>query len=125
LACAGTGVALVVGDLGISRCVLGVVPDLGAAWALELELWGVVRAEFLTVWADPLLGWCFLVDLIEPLLVRSGLVGSLGGSGRKDISADQAEVIEEFTCFTVCDEKGDQSSEVSGGLVGVLLGIVL
>lgn len=102
-------------SLGIAWSVLGVVPNLGTVWALDGDVGGLVGAELLAVGTDPLLGWGLLVDLVELLLGWSGLVGGFGGGCGEDVSADDTKVGEDLSELGVCDEQGDQDSQVSGG----------
>jgi len=92
-----------------------VVSDLGAVGALDSDVGRVLRAELLTIGADPLLGRGLLVDLVELVLVGSCLVGGLGGGGCEDVSSDEAEVIEDLSELGVGNEEGNEHSQVRGG----------
>lgn len=102
-------------SLGIGRRVLGVVSDLGTIGTLDSDIRGLLCTELLSIGTDPLLGWGFLVDLVELVLLRSRLVGSLGGGSSKDVSANESEIVQDLSEFRVGDEKSNQHSEVSGG----------
>lgn len=97
-------------SLGRSWVVLGVVSNLGTSWALELEFGSLVGTQSLSIRTDPLLAGSFLVDLVELFLVWLDLLGNLYGTAGKDISANDAEVRDEFTGLAVGDEEGDEGS---------------
>ncbi len=69
----------------------------------------------LTVSTDPLVGWSFLVNLVKLRLIRSNFVGGFGSAGRKNISTDEAEVLNELAELGVGDEEGDENAKVCGG----------
>ena len=110
-------------DLGVSRVILGVGPELGTVGSLDLELGGLVLADLSTVGSDPLARRGGLVDLVELVLLGPSLVGGLGSGGGKDVTGDETKVVQEFSGFRVGGKEGDQGSEVGGSLVGV--GLVL
>ena len=95
--------------------MLGVVSDLRTAGPFHLQLRSLVRAMSLTVGPDPLLGWSFLVNRVELLLIRAGFVGSFGSGSRKHVSADNPEIANKLAEFRVGDEKSDKYAEVRGG----------
>ena len=105
--------------LSVSWCVLGVVANLRTIGSLELQLGGLVGAESLAVGTDPLLGRSLLVDLVELFLSGTSLVGGLGGTGGKDVTANKAEILGEFSDLRVGDEEGEEDTEVSGGCLSV------
>jgi len=110
-------------NLGVSRVVLGVSPELGTVRSLDLELGGLVSTDTLSVGRDPLASRSRLVDLVELLVGRSSLLSSLAGGGSKDITGDETKVVQELSSLGVGSEQGDEGSEVGSGLVGV--GLVL
>lgn len=103
------------GLLGVGRSVLRVVSNLGTVGTLDSDVGSLLCTELLTIGTDPLLGRSLLVDLVELVLLGSGLVGGFGSGSSEDVSSNKSKIAQDLSELGVGDEKSDQDSKVGSG----------
>jgi hypothetical protein len=77
----------------------------------------------LSVGSLELAGRSFLIDLLHVFLIGASLLTGLDSSGSEEVSTDETEVGEDLSGFRVGEEKGQESSKVDRGVLGIVLDV--